>query len=779
METIEGSIARVVYYNKDNGYTVASMNVKINPSDITNLKKRIITDTLTIVGVFDRLIVEDEAFELTGDFVKDPKFGLQFRFKSFKRLDFTSKNGVVSFLSSELFPGIGVKTAKQVVEKLGLDAIEKIKRDPKVLDLVKLSTEEKDTITKGICESNSSQELIVFLLDHGITIEMAHKIDKALKGKEAIQLIKENPYALIDKVERFGFKKADALAENLGIKKSAPCRLKALLVYGLNEVLYSTGNSYISKGELYVALIRYIGEEIPKIDYENSLNALETEHKIYIDPTGNIYDYKNYSLEIELAKEIASFLKDERSKNGLPKYTNAAILKAFEKIKEESLIEFSKEQARAIQEAFTVPLMIVTGGPGTGKTTIVKAIIRMYLLLNGDSSTISESIQLLAPTGRAAKRMKEATNMPNAQTIHRFLGYSGEGFFEHDKNNRTSAKLIIVDEASMMDLPLASRLITSMDDEARIIIVGDVDQLPSVGPGQVLKDLIETNLIKTVRLNVIHRQAEDSSIVSLAHAINNGQLPNNLMNKLSDRNFINTSNELLPSLLCDLYMKAIEKGKSVRDIQILIPMYKGDCGITEINTRIQERINPKKDENEIKHYNNVFRINDKVIQLVNRPEKNIMNGDIGYVSSFIYKADKITGLIVSFDVLNVPYEIEELDDLTLAYAVSVHKAQGSEFDLVILPFSTAYFIMLKRKLIYTAITRAKKTLIMIGNPQALATGISRLELNRQTILRSKIIEFFNKKDLSELIKQIPSNYQDKQIIDMEEETFLGEEEITL
>jgi exodeoxyribonuclease V alpha subunit len=427
-------------------------------------------------------------------------------------------------------------------------------------------------------------------------------------------------------------------------------------------------------------------------------------------------------------------------------------------IKNESHIEFNQEQEKAILSAFTEPLVIVTGGPGTGKTTIVHAIIKLYLKLNNDSQTLANEIAILAPTGRAAKRLKETTLM-NSQTIHKFLGYMGGNKFTYNKYNKTSARLIIIDEASMMDLSLAHRLFTSMHDDARVIIVGDVDQLPSVGPGQILSDLINTKEIKTIRLSKIHRQAEDSSIVKLAHNVNEGIIPENIFEKRMDRNFIQTDNEHIMPMLVDLVKRAIEKGKDIqKDIQILVPMYRGVAGINEINTQIQELVNPVNDEiNELKHLGRSFRVKDKVIQLVNRADKNIMNGDIGEVMSIKYDKSKPSGLFVMYDIGIIEYTIEELEDLALAYAVSVHKAQGSEFDIVIMPISTMHFVMLKRKLIYTAITRAKKLLILIGDVKAMQIGISKIESNRNTILKDKIIEYISNikqsnKDIEKVIK---------------------------
>jgi exodeoxyribonuclease V alpha subunit len=767
MDRIEGMIERVLFHNKDNGYTVASFLIDFNKIPISVKKAKIFGNKTTVVGVFDRQPVEDEEFILEGEFVKDPKFGLQFKFVSFERKDFESQYGIINYLSSDLFPGVGLKAATIIVEALGLDAIKKIKADPKCLDGVGISKLQKQTIINGVIKDDTTQQSIIFLLNHGVTIDMANRIINALEGLNVKDIVSENPYMLIDRVERFGFKKADALASSIGIPKTATCRLKALLCYSLKEVLYSSGNSYISKSDLYIAINKLTGDEIEKTKFQDVLNMLELEKKIFIDKNDNVFDYANYQAEVDLAVELAALLKNERNgAQGIPQYEEKEINKIFESIKKESHIEFSPEQEEAIKMAFTEPIVIITGGPGTGKTTIVHAILKMYLKLNKDNSTLAEAIALLAPTGRAAKRLKESTNMP-ASTIHKFLGYQGENYFQYSKTNRTNARLIIVDEASMMDLPLASRLITSMHNSARLIIVGDVDQLPSVGPGQVLKDLIDSKEIKTIRLNKIHRQAADSSIIKLAHNINEGILPENLLDKLSDRNFIATSNEALPSMIVDLYVKAIEKGKSIKDTQVLIPMYKGETGINEINNRIQEAINPSNGGTELKHLNRVFRLRDKVIQLVNRAEKGVMNGDIGYVSGFTKKNDKISGVEVSFDLHVVSYELEELDDLTLAYAISIHKSQGSEFELVIMPFTTQYYVMLKRKLIYTGITRAKKTLLLIGDPQAMHLGIRKIEIERKTILKEELKKYLYSdsisSSLSKLLNDIDNDLQEDEL----------------
>ena len=758
MDTLDGVISRINYYNPENGYTVAILELDYKNKNIAIKKSKIIGNTIAIVGFFERKPSEQEEYTFEGDFVRDKNYGLQFKFTKFIRKTVKNEQGIISYLSSSLFPGIGPKIAKIIIETLGVNCLSKIKEDSKVLDKVNITDKQKSVIITGLLSDEANQEAILYFLDNGITMDMAHKII-ALFGDMAKEIVKENPYILMEKIDRFGFKKNDAFALKIGIPENSIIRLKALFTYVLNEALYSIGNSYISKGDLYDYTVRYLEKDVDSDVFEQVLRILVEDKKIYIDDNKNIYDYKMYVQELELAFTLSKMLNGTNEVKPL-EYSEEDINKYYLKIKNNSHIEYSLEQEQAILSAFTEPIVIITGGPGTGKTTIVKAILEMYFKLNKDNTNLAEYIALLAPTGKAAKRLKESCNMPTS-TIHKFLGYQGSNIFTYSKYNKTDAKLIIVDEASMMDLPLASRLLTSMQDDARIIIVGDVDQLPSVGPGQVLKDLIDSKEIKTIRLTKIHRQAEDSNIIKLAHNINEGILPETLLEKLPDRVFISTDNEYIASMLTNATSKYIERGYDIKkDIQILIPMYKGDCGINEINARIQDIVNPPgEDVLEVKHYERIFRENDKVIQLVNRAEKGIMNGDVGYIESFIMKNLKVNGLRVSFDSNIIEYNLDELEDLSLAYAISVHKAQGGEFDIVIMPMTNKHFIMLKRKLIYTAVTRAKKSLILIGDVKAMQQGIRKIETNRKTILKEKLIEYVSK-NLDKLVIPI-SNYKEE------------------
>ncbi len=758
METIGGVISRVNYYNCENGYTVAILELNYKDKNIAMKKAKIVGNTIPVVGFFDRSPSQLEEYDFDGEFVRDKNYGLQFKFSRFIRKTIKNEEGIISYLSSPIFPGIGEKISKNIVNKFGVKCLTKIKENKDILDQIGLTNKQKDIIYTGIISDEINQESMVFFLDNGITMDMTHKII-SIFGDQAKEIVLANPYILMEKIERFGFKKNDTFALKIGVEENGIIRLRALISFVLQDALYSVGNSYLTRNELYEYATKYLKKDIDSKIFNQVLNYLIDDKKIFIDKEKNVFDYKMYNQEIELALELSKMLKGIRDEDNSSKtYTNNEILEKYNYIKRNSHINYSEEQEVAILSAFTEPIVIITGGPGTGKTTIIRAIIEMYFKLNNDNQTITDYIALLAPTGKAAKRLKESTNM-QTMTIHKFLGFIGNNNFTFNKYNKTAAKLIIVDEASMMDLPLASQLITSMQNDARLIIVGDVDQLPSVGPGQVLKDLISSKEIKTIRLTKIHRQAEDSNIIKLAHSINEGILPETILDKLNDRTFISTDNEHLPILLVDIVNRFVNKGYDIKkDIQVLIPMYKGEVGINSINARIQDIINPYCEENgEIKHYGSVFRLNDKVIQLVNRADKGIMNGDVGYISSFKYKDLKISGIQVTFDSIVVDYNLDEIEDLSLAYAISVHKAQGGEFDVVIMPMTSQHYIMLRKKLIYTAVTRAKKILILIGDVKAMQQGIRRIENNRKTILKDKLIEFV--KETSNTIEEVIEKFE--------------------
>ena len=444
-EILNGTIARINYYNQDSGYTIALFELDYKKKDVLAAKNKIIGNNITVVGFFDRAVYEGEEYELEGDYVKDKNYGLQFKFTKFARKAIDNAYGIVAYLSSDLFPGIGIKIAKMVVEKLGVDAIELIKHNPDVLNEIAITPKQRSIIYSGILSDKNNQEAVIFLLDHGITIDMANKIIIKF-GSDVIEELKTNPYILMDKLDRFGFKKNDQFALKLGIPKNSKLRLKALTCYMLKELIYNSGNSYVTKTTLYERIREYILEEIAHEDFVSVLKTLEEEKKIYMPNDNDVFDYQLYIQETDLAKEIVKLLKGERNpEHKMTSYDQNTINDIYEEIEKESSIKFNEEQKNAITSAFSEPIVIVTGGPGTGKSTIVHAIIKMYLKLNKDSSALINEIAILAPTGRAAKCLKETTGM-DSSTIHRFLGYIGGDKFTYNKYNKTTARLIIVDE---------------------------------------------------------------------------------------------------------------------------------------------------------------------------------------------------------------------------------------------------------------------------------------------------------------------------------------------
>jgi len=738
MEEIHGVIVKVTYYNSDTHFGVVRIKLDYRDEKLAKYKDKLFSNLLTVTCSFDRQPIEDEEYEFSGEFVTN-QYGLQLKAKSFFRREASTPEGIIAFLSSELFHGIGKVAATRVYETLGKDCINLIEKNPKLIEQVPgLNAKQKETLKIRIAGLEKEKRQILKLLELGITMNAALKLLKTL-GDDAYETIRENPYCLIDRVEGFGFRRADKIALELGIPRNSPRRFEALTFYMLREHCFRSGNVYAEHEELFRLVSAELNREEDIFfleDFEKALKNLAVGKKIYIDENKDIYLFKLYISENLLAQKINEFLKIER-KTG---HNIKEIENIIKRIQERNGIVYTEKQKEAIVQALVEPIVIITGGPGTGKSTIIRAIIEALMELE-PSELVSERIALLAPTGRAAKRLNEVCRFP-AQTIHRFLGYEGNGIFKFGPEAKTDARVVIVDEFSMVDLNLAARLFSSLENGVKLILIGDVDQLSSVEPGEVLADMIASKEITTVRLDRIHRQSSDSTIISLAHAVNRGYVGEDILVKQEDRNFIRLDDSsILPGILKTVEQAVLKGMNLVRDIQVLVPMYKGDIGIEAINKKLQERFNPG-DGTEIKHLNRAFRVNDKVIQLVNRSEKGVMNGDIGYVLSLNREDDDFTGLTVMFDFGPVDYNIDELEDLAHAYAISIHKSQGSEYDLVIVPFSYKYYVMLKRKLIYTAITRAKKYLVMLGNLDAFRFGIRGVETKRKTKLSEKIKNSF-------------------------------------
>ena len=732
---IVGKITHVNFYNRDNGYGVVLLLVAKEVASKIQ-KEALSNQTLVVVGYFNHQPAVHEAYTFNGDFVRNPNYGLQFKFDSFTQQKLNTA-GLIQYLASDLFPGVGTVTATKIVDTLGPDALDIIIKNPHALEGI-VNRRLAKVITDNLVSNAHHQKATLFFIQNGLTLEMTNKIIKIL-GVDAVEMVKNNPYLLMYVIPRFGFIKNDQFALKMGLARNDVKRLRAVISFVVKEKIYATGNSYLSLNEAYHATRQYLGDaELEQGTFIDTINYLKSQKTLYESEDHLLFDYGLYQKEHLLAGMIAQKLLKQKLS-----YTPKQIEDAFGKTENNIHISLSDLQKTAVKAAFTEPITIITGGPGTGKTTIVKAILEMYVQMHHNNANVLLGVALLAPTGKASKRLAELTSF-SAQTIHRFLGYHGDDLFEYGPDNPVNVKLVIVDEASMMDLPLAYQLFSALPLDTQVIIVGDVDQLPSVGPGQVLKDLIETKEIKTIRLTKIHRQAADSKIIQLAHAANDGLTPEDFDTKYPDRIYLPCASTGITTVIKDWVKEATKKGKTMqKDIQILAPMYRCVSGVNELNTEIQNIVNPLTSTGDLKYMGQSFRIGDKVIQLVNRSDKGIMNGDLGIIDSFKYSFDKIIGLVVIFDNKQVEYDLEELDELKLAYAISVHKAQGSEFDIVILPLSTYYYYMFKRKLIYTAITRAKKLLVLIGDANSFIRGIGLIEATRQTILKELIINQIN------------------------------------
>ena len=755
MLEIKGKVMKVTYYNGDNGYGV--IRLKLDQDSYRLIEDEIFGNELTVVSTFSKIPFIDEVFTFKGDFVES-KYGRQFKGDCIYNAGLQSESGIIAYLSSDEFPGIGEVTAKKIYDELGSNAFELISSDKSCLDRVRgLKQKQKDVVYNVLSHFSFEQKSIATLLGFGLSVKLANTLIKEYKAK-AVEVVRENPYDLIDRIRGIGFLRADDIAKKVGIEKGSPLRLKALIIFILNQVIYDSGNTYMHLNDLYLECLSFLRNEgsnvLNKDNYVTFINELSEAKRIIIDDEHNVYDIRIYFEENCIARKMYSYLTTEKNDS----FSEAKIEDTIDKVQIKNKIKYNDKQREAIKKAILEPIMIVTGGPGTGKSTVIKGIIDTYTsLFNSNSqAAINEDIKLAAPTGRAAKRLKEVTGH-DASTIHRLLGFTGFGF----TIAKVNAKLLIVDEFSMVDNSLAYELFKAVDSDTKIILVGDADQLPAIGPGDILNDLILSKEVCTIKLNHVHRQVNGSNIIELAHNINEGRIPEDILEDYDDRKFMKCNDEMLIGLMVYEARKFINLGYDlIEDIQILVPMYNVSVGINAINQVFQDEFNPLnfdcdneksiitsgiKRVNEIKYYGSKFRVNDKVIQLINRADKGIMNGDIGFISSINVnvQSGNVNGLTVKYDVGYVDYDMDELNEIKLAYAISIHKAQGSEFKIAIVPFSFKYFIMLKRKLIYTAITRAKENLIMLGNFASICRGVTNIEEKRKTLLKEKLIDLVN------------------------------------
>lgn len=723
MNTLEGTVERITFFNEENSYAVAK--VRLSSGEL-----------VTVTGELPHLYV-GEKLRLTGQWVEHKEYGKQFQVHIRESEIPTTEKGIERFLASGFVKGVRSATAKKLVARFGVSALDVIENDPeRVAEIPGISLAKAQKMAQHIKAYSDIQRIIVFLQGIGIGPGYAMKIYRRYQG-EAVALVRENPYRLADDIIGIGFKKADQIAQNLGIQPDSPYRIRAALRYLMNE-LCNEGHIFVDEHILTDAAVKElaVGELPVAAEIERLIVEKEFIREFH-NGRSILYLAPFYYCETGVAARLA-----ELARARLKPVTIDA-MKSLDRFSAEHRIQLAPNQREAVLKSLDNGLMVITGGPGTGKTTIVKAILSLLKKAGLRSA-------LAAPTGRAAKRLAEATGEP-AQTIHRLLGFGSEkadgGRFRHNESEPLDAEVLIVDEFSMVDLMLFYHLLKAIAPGTRLIMVGDVDQLPSVGPGTVLRDLIASGQITAVRLNVIFRQSRESMIVENAHRINRGEFPQLVKSK--DFFFMPEEKpENIVQLLPDLISRRIPgylHCDPVEDIQVLAPMRRTLTGVDHLNQVLQEALNPKQPETlEFRYGSQVFRLGDKVMQVKNNYQKLVFNGDIGRIRELDPEERR---LVVGFQEVEgerlVEYEEDEVDQLVLSYAISVHKSQGNEYPVVVMPVTTQHFLMLQRNLLYTAVTRAKKMVVLIGTKKAIAIAVNNNRIEeRNSLLQKRLISAF-------------------------------------
>lgn len=723
MSYIKGNYRRSIYQNSQ-GYNIGLF--KVMDTDDEKLADYL-DHIITFTGYFHELNDMD-TYLFYGKLVTHPKYGEQFQVDNYERCKPEEKDSIIEFLTSGLFKGIGEKKAKAIVDVLGKDTLKIILENPDNLILIPGVTKKNiEVLHTKLQEYESSYETILILTELGFSTKDAMIVYNFYKNKTK-NIIDTNIYQIIEDIYNMTFKKIDAIALKSGLEKDAPIRVEASIIYIMNELSNAYGHSYYFKEEIASYLPRVLGVNITEDLFLNSLENLE-KNLLIVKREDRYYLKEMYESETLITKRFRMLSREE----------DIVIKDIDSKIKElEKLfgITYNEQQFSAIKNSLLKKFLIITGGPGTGKTTIMKGVTELYRTVNKLSyEQLQEKIALLAPTGRAAKRMSESTLL-RASTIHRFLKWQKEtNKFQVNEYNKSRVEFVIIDEASMIDTYLMASLLKGISANCKIVLVGDDHQLPSVGPGQVLHDLIESNSLQKVELTELYRQGKDSNILTLAYDIRQGEVNEEVFNIGDDLTFIKaTPDQVVDNVLeiADTYQDL-----SYKEFQVLCPMYKTIAGIDEINRHVQNKVNPKsKNKKEIQYGDVIFRENDKVLQLTNMPDENVYNGDIGIIKEI--KTAPKKEIIIDFDGNIVKYTPSNFNNFRLAYAISIHKAQGSEFDVVIIPIVRNFNKMLYRKLIYTGITRSKKKLYLIGDINALKHAVSN---NNSDIRRTSIKDY--------------------------------------
>lgn len=705
MIKIRAVIEHITYQNSENGYSILKGKVK-DHNDLVTL-----VGTMLEVPVGSVLLCE-------GDWKIDRKYGKQFIVQSFEEVMPATVYGIEKYLGSGLVKGIGPKFAQLIVRQFGTDTIEVIETDiERLYEVPGIGKKRVEKIRESWEKQKDIKNVMLFLQGYGVSTAYAAKIYRCY-GKESIDKVNENPYRLADDIWGIGFKTADGIANKMGYEKNDLRRCKSGLTYTLSQ-LSDEGHVYAEQEQLLKSAM-----ELLEADQDPIVQAMkemvETEQLIMDGDV--IYLPPFYYAEIGTANNLKG-LMNCMGKKAAPIQPN------MEAITLQTGIEYDEVQVAAIRQAVNSKVMVLTGGPGTGKTTTTQGIIAAL-------KTMGYSILLAAPTGRAAKRMSEATGM-EAKTIHRLLEYNPADGYKRNDENPLEGDVLIVDECSMIDILLMNNLVKALPETMHLILVGDIDQLPSVGAGNVLRDIIDSERVPVVRLTRIFRQAQTSRIVMSAHAINEGKFPDISNGKDTDFFFIkNDDADAVATAIVDLVKNRLPKGyhMPLSKIQVLTPMQRGVVGSANLNLILQEALNPTKEGLSRGGYN--FRKGDRVMQIRNNYDKEVFNGDLGYIES-VNQEDRT--LMVNFEERLVEYEVSELDELSLAYATTIHKAQGSEYPIVVIPVLMKHYVMLQRNLIYTGITRAKKVCVLIGSTKALAYAIHNLTVsNRNTKLKERL-----------------------------------------
>jgi exodeoxyribonuclease V alpha subunit len=762
MPKLEGSVENIVFHNEDNHYIVARFRL--------NDHARVFRDDLiTIVGTLPG-VHSGELLTVEGEWENDPRYGRQLHVATFIQRLPASTEGMVRYLSSGLIKGIGPRKAQAIVDHFGEQTLAIIEQQPERLTQVKgISRKDCERIEAAWLEQTDIKELHLFLQSHEVSLNMATRIYKHY-GKESIRVIRDNPYQLAQEVQGVGFRTADEIALKLGLPYDSMPRLKSGFKFVLTQAANEDGHCFLYEDDLLARAASML--QVPTAVLQEAMEQLGTDQDVFIEPPAqHLEDLAQASLrehlpdadallEAEAAQTIDSRASQarvyfgpfwyaesgsvrllrrlEKSPSSLPPTSQRQWETVFDLLKQKRQMYLTERQREAVQLAYQKKVSILTGGPGTGKSTSLRALL---LLLR----TRKVDVALAAPTGRAAKRLTEATGV-QAKTLHRLLEYAPhDNSYQRNEDNPLPHQFVIVDEFSMVDVLLFYHLLKALPRETHLLLVGDADQLPSVGPGNVLRDLLRSEAIPSIRLTELFRQAQQSKIIVSAHQINRGEMPNLKVEATSDFFFMKEEDPFrAQELLIDLVQRRLPARyhfNPVSDIQVLSPMYKGAVGVTILNERLQARLNPMSTE-QVEWGDRLFRIGDKVMQTKNNYDKGVFNGDVG----FIRRIDKENSVVkVEFyeeaGPLLIEYEFHELEELVLAYAVTVHKSQGSEYPVIIVPLVRDHYMLLQRNLLYTAITRAKRFCVLVGQPSALELAIhnDRVAL-RNTGLAERLLE---------------------------------------